>query len=126
MIQIVAIGIIGSILTMLLRPYRPEIALICAMATGVIVLLSVVDVAFSTVGYLQQISNKFAVDNALFSTMLRVTGIAYIAEFAVQTCKDAGEGGIASKIEMGAKILILGICAPVVMDLLQMLTTVLP
>ncbi len=126
MIQIVAIGIIGGILTMLLRPYRPEIALICAMATGVIILLSVIDVALGTVGYLQQISNKFAVDNALFSTMLRVTGIAYIAEFAVQTCKDAGEGGIASKIEMGAKILILGICAPVVMDLLQMLTTVLP
>ncbi len=111
---------------MLLRPYRPEIALIVAMATGVIILLSVINVAFSTITYLQQISSKFAVDTSLFSTMLRVTGIAYIAEFAVQTCKDAGESGIASKIELGAKILILGMCAPVVMDLLQMLTQVLP
>ena len=126
MIQIVAIGLIGAILTMLLRPYRPEIALIVAMTTGVVILLSVINIAFDTISYLQQISSKFAVDTSLFSTMLRVTGIAYIAEFAVQTCKDAGESGIASKIELGAKILILGMCAPVVMDLLQMLTQVLP
>ncbi len=126
MIKIIAIGIIGTILTLLIKPYRTEIAMLCAMATGAIILLSVMDVAMNTIEYLQQIGQRFAVDTTLFTTMLKVTGIAYIAEFAVQACKDAGETGIASKIELSAKILILGMCAPVVMELLDLLTNVLP
>jgi stage III sporulation protein AD len=126
MIRIVAIGIMGAILTLIIRPHRPDIAMLCALATGAIILLSVVDVAAQTIDYLRQLSDRFAVDTTLFSTMLRVTGIAYIAEFAVQACKDAGEGSIASKIELGAKVLILGMCAPLVMNLLEMLTEVLP
>lgn len=126
MIKIIAIGIIGTILSLLIKPYRQDIAMLCAMATGAIILLSVVDIAMSTIDYLQQIGQRFAVDPLLFGTMLKVTGIAYIAEFAVQACKDAGESGIASKIELGAKVLILGMCAPVVMELLELLTDVLP
>lgn len=62
----------------------------------------------------------------MFSTMLKVTGIAYIAEFGVQACKDAGENAIASKVELGAKILILSLCVPVVMNLLELLASILP
>jgi stage III sporulation protein AD len=126
MARIVAVGLIGTILTLLIRPHRPDIAMLCAMATGAIILFSVLDIAMSTIEFLKSVSEKYAIDTALFSTMLKVTGIAYLAEFVVQACKDAGEGGIAAKIELGAKVLILGLCAPLIMNLLRLLTEVLP
>ena len=99
--------------------------MLCAMATGAIILLLVMDAALEALGFLQRLGEKFAVDSTLFSTMVKITGVAYIAEFAVQACKDAGEGGTASKIELGAKILILGLCIPIVAQILELLTDVL-
>ena len=126
MIKIVAVGLLGAFLSILLRPHRSDLAMLCGMATGAIVLLMVMDEATSLLAYLAQISDRFAVDPTMFSTMLKVTGIAYIAEFGVQACKDAGESAIASKVELGAKILILSLCVPVVMDLLELLASILP
>jgi len=34
-------------------------------------------------------------------------GIAYIAEFGAEVCRDAGEGAIASKVELAGKLLLL-------------------
>ena len=43
MIKIVSIGIIGALLTLVLRPIRPELAMLCALATGALVVFSVID-----------------------------------------------------------------------------------
>ena len=113
MIKIIAIGIIGTILTLLIKPYRDGNR--HAMRYG-----DRCDHSPIGHGRRDEHDRISAADRSalcggittLFTTMLKVTGIAYIAEFAVQACKDAGETGIASKIELSAKILILGMCAP--------------
>ena len=46
-------------------------------------------------------------------TLLKIIGIAYIAEFGAQITKDAGQGAIASKIELAGKILILVMAIPI-------------
>ena len=126
MVRIVAIGLVGMLLTLLVRPYRSDLATLCAMATGAIVLLSVLGQATGLLTELARISEQFHVDAALFTTMLKITGIAYIAEFGKQACKDAGEGAIASKIELGAKILLLAMCVPIVRQILSLLASLLP
>ncbi|MGQ0512778.1 SpoIIIAC/SpoIIIAD family protein, partial [Bacillus sp. D-CC] len=47
-------------------------------------------------------------------TLLTIIGIAYIAEFGAQITKDAGQGAIASKIELAGKILILVMAIPII------------
>lgn len=126
MVRIVAIGLVGMLLTLLIRPYRSDLATLCAMATGAIVLLSVLGQATELLASLARISQEYHVDATLFTTMLKITGIAYIAEFGIQACKDAGEGAIASKIELGAKILLLAMCLPIVQQILSLLASLLP
>ncbi len=48
---------------------------------------------------------------AYFSIILKIIGIAYIVEFGgAQVSRDAGEEAIASKIELGGKVvMIIGI-----------------
>ena len=120
MIKIVSIGIIGALLTLVLRPIRPELAMLCALATGALVVFSVIDQAALLLSKLAQM------DAEIFTTMLKITGVAYIAEFGVQACKDAGENAIASKVELGGKVIMLGLCVPVVINLLELLSSILP
>ena len=51
-------------------------------------------------------AQKANLDSIYITTVLKVIGIAYIAGGS-QICKDSGEGAIASKIELGGKILMV-------------------
>lgn len=126
MIKIVSIGIIGALLTLVLRQLRPELAMLCALITGAMLVFSIIDQAALLLAKLAEISARFETDAGIFSTMLKITGVAYIAEFGVQACRDAGENAIASKVELGGKVVMLGLCVPVVMNLLELLSAVLP
>ena len=126
MIKIVSIGIIGALLTLVLRQLRPELAMLCALITGAVLVFSIIDQAALLLAKLAEISARFETDAGIFSTMLKITGVAYIAEFGVQACRDAGENAIASKVELGGKVVMLGLCVPVVVNLLGLLSAVLP
>ena len=100
--------------------------MLCALATGALVVFSVIDQAALLLSKLAEIGAKFQMDAEIFTTMLKITGVAYIAEFGVLACKDAGENAIASKVELGGKVIMLGLCVPVVINLLELLSSILP
>ena len=57
--------------------------------------------------------------------VVKVLGIDYITDFAAQVCRDAGENGIASKVEMAGKVLIFYVSLPVFTSLIKMLEMLL-
>ncbi len=59
-------------------------------------------------------------------TILKIIGIAYIAEFAAQITKDAGQGAIASKIELAGKILILAMAIPILTVMIETIIKLIP
>ena len=48
-------------------------------------------------------------NNEFLLILLKITGISILTEFAISICKDSGESAIASKIDLGGKITIIGI-----------------
>ena len=58
--------------------------------------------------------------------MLKITGIAILTEFAVSICNDAGESAIATKIDLGGKIIIISISIPIIVALLELIVKILP
>ena len=57
---------------------------------------------------------------------MKITGIAFITEFAVSICKDSGESAIASKIDLGGKVVIISMSIPIISTLLETIIKVLP
>lgn len=58
--------------------------------------------------------------------LLKITGIAFLTEFAVSICKDSGETAIANKIDLGGKIIIIAISIPIISALLELVIKLLP
>jgi stage III sporulation protein AD len=75
---------------------------------------------------LQKIASNANVNLIYVETILKIIGIAYIAEFAAQITKDAGQGAIASKIELGGKILILAMAIPILTVLIETIIQLIP
>lgn len=120
-IQIVAIGIIAVILVVIIRQYRPEIALQISVVTGLLIFLLIILKLAAVIEELHMFSRQINIDLVYITTIFKIVGIAYIAEFGVQVCKDAGENAIASKIELAGKVIILILAVPILMALMDLI-----
>jgi stage III sporulation protein AD len=125
-IQIVAVSIIAVILAVLIRQYRPEIALQISVVMGLLIFLMVIFRLAAVLDELRSFTGRLNIDTVYISTIFRIIGIAYIAEFGAQVCKDAGENSIASKIELAGKVIILVLAVPILMALMELIIQIIP
>ncbi|NLX62883.1 MAG: stage III sporulation protein AD [Tissierellia bacterium] len=126
-VQIVGIGIISTILVVLLKQSnRSEFALIVSVITGLIIFSMVIDKIKYIIDTLSNLSRNANMEFTYFSTILKIIGIAYIVEFGAQISRDAGENAIASKIELGGKVIMMVLAMPIILALLDLILKILP
>ena len=104
----------------------PEYAIYVSIIAGVLILFLAMDKITGIINLLKSISDKTYINKQFLGILLKITGIAIIAEFAVSICSDAGEKAIASKIEIGSKVIIIAISMPIISSLLELIIQILP
>jgi stage III sporulation protein AD len=124
--RIVMVGIIAAILAVLLREEKPEIAVVVSIVTGLVIFVFLINKLSSVMSVLKYFAGKANIDVLYFSTILKVIAIAYITEFGAQICRDAGEGSIASKVELAGKVLIMVIAIPILAALMDIMIKIIP
>ena len=125
-IKIIGIALIALIIIIMLKQYRPEYALFISILTGILILFLVMDRLTGIINLIQTIEDKFSINTQFIALLIKITGIAFLSEFAVSICKDSGEAAIASKVELGAKIIIISMSIPIISSLLEIVLKILP
>ena len=125
-IKIIGIGLVALVIIIILKQYKPEYAIYVSIIAGILILFFAIEKLTGIIELLQSISNKTYINQQFLGILLKITGIAFLAEFAVSVCKDAGEGAIASKIEIGSKIIIIAMSIPIISSLLEIILKILP
>ena len=125
-IKIVGIGLIALVIIILLKQYKPEFAIYISILTGVLILILIMDKLTGIINLIQTIVNQSYINTEFIALLIKITGIAFLSEFAVSICKDAGEAAIASKIEIGSKIIIISMAIPILSSLLELILKLLP
>ena len=120
--KVIGFGIIAVSLVIILKNQRPEIAIMCVVASSVIILLFVFDELKSVIDLINSLMQKSSIDSTYIKIILKVIGISYIIEFGKDICKDAGESAIANKMEMAGKVIIVSLSIPVVASLIDIVT----
>ncbi|AJI19128.1 stage III sporulation protein AD [Bacillus pseudomycoides] len=91
-----------------------------------VMFLLLIDQIHSILRMIERVASEAKVSNVYVETLLKIIGIAYIAEFGAQITKDAGQGAIASKIELAGKILILVMAIPILTVVIETILGFLP
>ena len=120
-IKIIGIGLISLIIIIVVKQYKPEFAIYVSIIAGVLILYLIMEKLEGIINLLKTISSKSGINNQFLELLLKITGIAFLAEFAINLCKDSGEGAIASKIEMGSKVIIVSMSIPIISSLLEVI-----
>ena len=108
-IKIVGIALIALVIIILLKQYKPEFAIYISILTGILILILVMDKLSGIINLIKSIVNQSYINTEFITLLIKITGIAFLSEFAVSICEDSGEAAIASKIEIGSKIIIISI-----------------
>jgi stage III sporulation protein AD len=118
--KIAAIGLIAGVLAVTVKKTNPEIAMQVSIAAGIVIFIMIAGQLAEAVTYIKSFADEYQSFCEGVGIVLKVVGIAYIAEFAVQILKDAGEGALSSKVEMAAKVVIMLLTLPLLKDFAEM------
>ncbi|WP_342497831.1 stage III sporulation protein AD [Bacillus sp. FSL R7-0672] len=125
-IQIVGLGLIATFLALIVKEQKPTFAFMLVVFTGCVIFLYLIDQIYAIISMIEKIAASAGVNKKYVETILKIIGIAYIAEFGAQLTKDAGQGAIASKIELGGKILILVMAVPILTVIIETILGMIP
>ena len=103
-IKIIGVGLISLIIIIIVRQYKPEFTLYVSLLAGALILIFIMDKIGGIIDLLTSLANKTAINNQFLLLLIKITGIAFLTEFAVSLCEDSGENAIANKVDMGGKV----------------------
>ena len=124
-IKIIGIGLIALILIIIIKQYKPEFAVYISIISGISILVLSLSNISGIINLLKDISAKASINSKFLEIIFKITGIAILTEFAVSLCQDFGEKAIASKIDIGGKVIIITMSLPIITSLLETITKIL-
>ena len=121
LVQAAALGLVGAVLALLLKKSAPELALalslaICVIAAGLAAGLfaqmkEIIDLAREQTG----------LSPAIVSPVFKCVGVGVVTRLAADLCKDAGQGAVASAVELCGTGCAIVTAMPLLRSLLQMI-----
>lgn len=125
-IKIIGIGLISLILIIILKQYKPEYVIYVSLIAGALILTVAFSKISGIIDLLNSLVSKVSVHKEFISLLIKITGIAILTEYSVSICKDSGESAIASKIDMGGKVIMVSMSIPIIAGLLETILKILP
>ena len=116
--KVIGVAFIGLTCVITLREVKPSLAVIAGVATGVAIIVVLLDGLTDVVKELKEIAIKTNLDNELILTIMKIIGVGYITEFSAGICEDYGSSGIARKVQLGGKIAIFLLSLPIITNII--------
>ena len=117
-VQIAGFAVCAAALALILRRLRPESATVLVIAAGALAALMVLPQLTQIIDGVVSLANIGGVGDAYIAQLLKIGGISLLMDFAAQTCRDAGEDGLALKVELAGRVMLIALSLPVMQTLL--------
>lgn len=124
--QIVGLALIAAVISVVLKQFRKEIALQLTIVTGAIIFMLILGKIKIIIDLLQNLADQANISSYYLLIVLKIVGVAYLAEFAADICRDAEERALATKIEIAAKVGVLVLAIPIIVAILESLVRLVP
>ncbi len=119
MFKIGLIGVVAAILATMLKKEKAEISLIIVLGAGVLIFLYVLSQINIVISFISGMLDMISIEETYYFQLLKMLGVAYVAEFASSICKDSGHQSISGMIELFAKLSIVALSIPGIVFLVE-------
>ena len=119
MTKIVLIGIAALILATIAGSVKREYGFIIAISAAVIISFFGLNKITIMAEKMREFEKLIGWNREYLTILFKMIGIAYLTQFSVSLCRDAGQGAIASQISFAGKISMLIVSFPVLEALVK-------
>ena len=124
-VKISMLGIAGVLFGFMLKGTRPESAFYVSFGVGILILMAAVSRLEYLYDSLKKMQDALPIDSSYMTAILKMLGISYIGQFTSGICKDAGYGNIGNQIELFGKLAIMTVSMPILLGLLEAVSSFL-
>ena len=110
--KFLGLAVAAAVIALTLRSADKPFGLAFALAAGAVLLLALTEPLREAVRTVGEIAQAAGAEDGRLSLIVRILGVAFAAEFAAQACRDAGEEGIALRVELSAELALVALSAP--------------
>lgn len=117
-VKAAVIGIAAAMLALYMKSVKSEYSSLISIGAGILIFGFALICLEKIIGSIEELGGYLSISSAYIRILLRITGVAYICDFAACICRDAGYQAIASQIELLGKLSIVVMSLPVLQTLL--------
>ena len=126
LLRLCGLGVCAAVMAMLLRRMKPEFGQAVALAAGVLMAALLLPQLAQVIQGIVGIAGSGGLSEGYIAQLLRICGISLLMDFAAQTCRDAGESGLAMKVELAGRVTLIGLSLPFMQALLTGILSLAP
>lgn len=124
--RLAGFSLASAVMVLLLRRMRPEMGLAAALACGIMLLCMVWPMLAELISTITGFAQTSGVNASYLTQLLKIAGVSLLMDFSAQTCRDAGEEGLAMKTELAGRVMLLTLALPALRTLLTQLLSIAP
>jgi stage III sporulation protein AD len=109
MLKIGLIALAAVFIALPLRREKGEFSLLVIIAAGLIIFVYVIARMKDITDFLSELTAELPIEKTYLAALLKMLGIAYIADYVSDVCREAGAPSVASGIELFAKLSIVAL-----------------
>lgn len=121
MLRLTGLCVAVAMICSALRTQRPEMATAVSLAGGLAALALMGSELAGIGAWPEAFEALMGGNDDVAGLVLKGAGIAVVSELGAQVCADAGEGALAGRIALAARVATLGLCAPMLRELAGMI-----
>ena len=119
LIKIILIGITATFLAVFMKKESPAFSLAVILTAGIALFFIVSDLLSYSVMAVKTLFIKSGADSEILENVLKICGVGIVSEYFCNIIADAGEEGLAKKIELAAKTVIFAMTLPVILGVID-------
>ena len=124
-IKIIALAFVIVVCVMLIKQYRPEMALEVEVAGAVVLLAYILDLLKEAFTFFDYVLSVTGLSGELFVVLLKIIGVGYLVEFSANCCQDCGNSSVASKVLLAGKLTIFALSISIMKELIELIVSVM-
>lgn len=124
MVRIGILGVAGVMIALQFKTVKPEISLYMGFAVCIVIFTFSVNGMMQILSKMEELQRYISGSDSYFALLFKAVGITYISEFCASICKDAGYGAVAGQIEIFGKLTVLFMGMPVLMAVIENISSI--
>lgn len=118
-VALAMVAVIAAVLSVMLKKYNPEYSIIISLVAGAVLLLLILSRISPAIEQIKDLLSATRMSSEYGQVLFKCLGVCFLTQFAADSCRDAGESALASKVELAGKVMIVLLSLPLFEQIAQ-------